>query len=45
MTPNFGQSACQGMEDVGVLAVCVTGASDVSDALRSYFEVPAGDRV
>ncbi|MGO9205640.1 MAG: FAD-dependent monooxygenase [Candidatus Limnocylindrales bacterium] len=36
MTPNFGQGACQAIEDAVVLADRIAGASDVSAALRSY---------
>jgi 2-polyprenyl-6-methoxyphenol hydroxylase-like FAD-dependent oxidoreductase len=36
MTPNFGQGACQAMEDAVVLADCLSGASDVAESLRSY---------
>jgi 2-polyprenyl-6-methoxyphenol hydroxylase-like FAD-dependent oxidoreductase len=35
-TPNFGQGACQAIEDAAVLADCLTGASDIPAALRSY---------
>ena len=36
MTPNFGQGACQAMEDAIVLADCLAGASDVSESLQAY---------
>jgi 2-polyprenyl-6-methoxyphenol hydroxylase-like FAD-dependent oxidoreductase len=36
MTPNFGQGACQAMEDAVVLADCLAGTSDVSASLRTY---------
>ena len=36
MTPNFGQGACQAIEDAEAVAVCLTGASDLSAALKSY---------
>ncbi len=36
MTPNFGQGACQAIEDAEALAVCLTGATDFSAALKSY---------
>ncbi len=36
MTPNFGQGACQAMEDAAVLADCLAGASDVPASLRTY---------
>ena len=35
-TPNFGQGACQAMEDAVVLADCLARATDVAAALRSY---------
>ena len=38
MTPNFGQGACQAMEDAVVLADCLAGVSDVSAALQAYEE-------
>ncbi len=36
MTPNFGQGACQAMEDAVVLADCLAGALAVSASLQAY---------
>ena len=36
MTPNFGQGACQAIEDAEALAGCLRGATDFSAALRFY---------
>lgn len=36
MTPDLGQGACQAIEDSVVLGACLSGASDVSSALRTY---------
>jgi 2-polyprenyl-6-methoxyphenol hydroxylase-like FAD-dependent oxidoreductase len=36
MTPNFGQGACQAIEDAVVLADCLAATSNVPASLRSY---------
>ena len=35
-TPNFGQGACQAIEDAVTLASCLSGAQSIAAGLRSY---------
>ena len=36
MTPNFGQGACQAIEDAVVLADCLVDSREIAGALRTY---------